>query len=688
VRDWGGMVRRGLRMPPRVIAKRIATELRGEFERLRTPYRRAFKLRALLDALEMRDLASLWKYLAALPYPAVTAPVERAVYDACCPGDSGRILARAEDALAHRVNMLGSGVVELGKDIDWLTDFRSGIGWSNAYYSDIDFSSPDDSADVKVPWELSRLQWLIPLGQAYLLTGEERYAQGARSVLEHWIDHNPYAGSVNWASTMEVALRILSMTWLFHVLNGTQAWGEDAFREKFLLSLYLHVEFVERHVGSSEVNAGVYTVSAAGLVFGGLFFGQGRDAPRWQKKGWAMCSGEITRQVYPDGVGFEGSVSYHRLAMEFFLLPALYRLKRGLSVDAGYSDRLLAMARYTAAYTKPDGMAPLWGDDGGTRAMPFGGQDINDHRFMIGLVGAAFHDLEVTALFSGPRAEIFWLLGQEAATALPHEPVLPGSCAFPDGGYFVMRSRTDHVFIDCAPVGLAGRGGHGHNDCLSFEAVFDGVPLVSDCGTYTYTASFTDRNAFRSTAYHNTPQIDEEEINRFKDPNWLWALHYDALPEVQKWEVDGESALFVGRHRGYGRLLQSVVPERTLLADFSRQALYLADYFDGEGTHTVSEPLHLAPGVEVTEICDDAVFLSAQEKSFCIRWNPNYALVVEDCRISPAYGVIVAATRLVWVRKDSPLEPFALFISPSIGAVEAEAAMRHRLDGRGLPWML
>ncbi len=34
-----------------------------------------------------------------------------------------------------------------------------------------------------------------------------------------------------------------------------------------------------------------------------------------------------------------------------------------------------------------------------------------------------------------------------------------------------MRNNVDHVFIDCGPLGLAGRGGHGHNDCLAFEAV-------------------------------------------------------------------------------------------------------------------------------------------------------------------------------------------------------------------------
>ncbi len=690
MRDWIGTIRRGLRKPPRVIVKRIATELRAQFERLQAPRRRMLTLETLLSTLEAHDLETLWDDLASRAYPAMVAPIDPSHYEACCPGDFSRILSDARNALEHRVEMLGSGPVELGTDIDWMKDFRTGISWPVAYFSDINFSSPDDPGDVKVPWELSRLQWLVPLGQAYLLTGEERYAQGARAIVEHWIDHNPYAETVNWASTMEVALRIISMTWLFHVFHKAIAWRDNAFRTKLLIALFLHVDFTERHVVSSEVNAGVYTVSAAGLVFGGLFFGRGKSAHRWQAQGWKMCSEEIVRQVYPDGVEFEGSISYHRLAMEFFLLPALYRLSLNLPVEGPYRERLVAMAHYTAAYTKPSGMAPIWGDDGGTRALPLGGADINDHRFMIGLVGGAFRDPEVISLFGGPRTEVFWLMGEAVAGSLPEVPILPDSRAFIEAGFFVMRSPEDHIFIDCGPVGLAGRGGHGHNDCLSFEAVLDGVPLVSDRGTLTYTASYTERNIFRSTASHNTPRVDSEEINRFIDPAWLWTLRYDAVPEVSKWETNAEHALFVGSHRGYQRFPQPVLPERTLLADFTKHALYLEDRFTGEGKHEVGETLQLAPNVEIVEVGNDFALLQAEGKRFRIRWRADagYLPTVEPSTVSPAYGVAVDAVKLAWVRSASELRTFALCIVPASDPAGAEAGLRERLNHYGMTWAL
>src|SRR6185436_11064014 len=116
-----------------------------------------------------------------------------------------------------------------------------------------------------------------------------------------------------------------------------------------------------------------------------------------------------------------------------------------------------------------------------------GGQRLNDHRYLAGLIGAAWNVPSLIETLSGPRTEVLWHLGPDAAGFVPRneEPArAPHSTLFPEGGFCVMRNRRDHLFVDCGPVGFGGRGGHGHNDCLSFEAVLDGVRLVTDCGAY------------------------------------------------------------------------------------------------------------------------------------------------------------------------------------------------------------
>ncbi len=140
------------------------------------------------------------------------------------------------------------------------------------------------------------------------MSGDERYALAVEEVLEDWMASNPYAHSVNWACTMEVAMRILSWTWFFHVFCGSAAWADEPFRARFLRTLFLHGEFTERYLEQSDINGNHFTADAAALVFAGLFFGQGAAPRRWSEAGWRHLCRELPRQVLADGVDFEASV--------------------------------------------------------------------------------------------------------------------------------------------------------------------------------------------------------------------------------------------------------------------------------------------------------------------------------------------------------------------------------------------
>lgn len=668
--DLLGKLRRGLRKPPRVIADRVWQMGRAQLERFRWPLRQRLTLSGLLGELDARDLDELWASLAQRAYPACTAPVDRARLDAACPGDAERLLTRAEAALRHEVDLLGSGPVALGQTIDWHTDFKTGLGWPPRYCQDIDYNNPERPSDVKIPWELSRLQWLVPAGQAYLLTGDERYAQGVREVLEQWMAANPVAWSVNWSCTMEPALRILTWSWFFRVFHASTAWADWGFRERFLRTLYLHVEFTERHIERSDINGNHYTADAAGLVVGGLFFGQGRLPRRWAESGWRILCGEIALQVFPDGVDFEASVPYHRLVAELFLWPAMHRLALGQEVNAAYRERLLAMARFTAAYSKPDGQAPLWGDADDARALPFGCQPLNDHRYLVAQIGLSLQEPSLAVGVGGSVGELFWSLSPEIAEwAVQQQPAVVGSSAFEQGGFYVLRGGADHVFVDAGPLGLAGRGGHGHNDCLAFEAVLDGVPLVSDCGAYLYTASYEERNRFRSTAYHNTPQLDGEEINRFIRPDYLWNLHNDALPTVQRWLDDPTHTLLIAEHSGYRRLSDPVAVRRAFLLDKASHGLLVVDKLLGAASHRVEIPLHLCAGVEVERVDEQTLRLNAQGRRWRLEWRGDAALALQHApaRLSPFYGRLQTGTRLAWVAELGLPQTFALSITPEGG---------------------
>ncbi|MGH7194778.1 MAG: heparinase II/III family protein, partial [Candidatus Saccharimonadales bacterium] len=262
----------------------------------------------------------------------------------------------------------------------------------------------------------------------------------------------------------------------------------------------------------------------------------------------------------------------------------------------------------------------------------------------------------------------FWWFGEAAVASCREAPIRqPASGAFAQGGFYVMQNGRDHVFVDCGPVGLAGRGGHGHNDCLSFEAVLDGIKLITDCGSYVYTASYLDRNLFRSTAYHNTPQVDDQEINRYISPMHLWNLRYDAVPEVRTWEAGSVEDIFCGTHAGYRRLPEPVTLVRTIRLDHRRHGLSIKDEFQGSGRHTIRIPLHLALGVKAWSQGEGLIELQAQDRRFVLKWEDpqRWKLRISEGRVSPSYGRLTAAVRLCWEYAGELGPAFVVEIGPN-----------------------
>ncbi len=642
-----------LRKSPVYVLRRLAAEMRAESDRFLEPRRaRAFNVDALLARNGEDSLLALWRRLAEQPWPMPTAHVEAKAIDALVPESSATVLRRAEHACRHEVDLLGSGPTQLGERIDWATDFKTGDRWAEGYFRDIRIVDRTRPSDVKIPWELSRLQWLVPVGQAYLLTGEQRYAECTRAVLDQWIEANPIGQTVNWGIAMEPAMRIFVWTWLFRVFARAPAWQDPGFQGRLLCCLFQHGAFVYRYIERADLNGNHFTADCAALVVAGAFFG-GKEGRRWLADGWADLQREITIQIHEDGVNFEASAAYHRFVGELFMLGGIFAEHSGLAMPAHYRARLAAVARFTAAYTKPDGTSPLWGDADDARALPLGTAAITDHRHLVACIATALDDPELARLTPAGWDEAFWLFGPCALHGRSTHFQPDQSAAFPAGGAYVLRTARGHVFIDCGHVGLNGRGGHGHNDILSFEASLGGVGVVSDAGCFVYTASFEERNRFRATAAHNTPQVDGEEINRFISPDLLWLLRDDSHPLGAHIREQAESVVFEGGHDGYRRLPQPVHVWRTIALYRDLDKLRVTDRFDGEGVHSLQVPLQLAVGWRLVEsVGAAAVFTHGSGVVLRVEWDPesSWKVAVTDGDVATSYGVRSRAPRLEWSR--------------------------------------
>jgi hypothetical protein len=670
VAQFAARAKRALRKSPRYLAARGVEAIRSRAQR---PWSavvpKLVTARTLLREAGAEDIDALWEALSARPF--FLSPGDRAEWADGFIREYGRVRDRiveeADRSIRHEFDLLGSGPVALGECIPWLTDFKTGKTWPLQYCRRIEYNELDRPTDVKIPWELSRCQHFARLGQAYWLTNDDRYAHEFVAEVRSWIDANPYAWSVNWSCAMDVALRAVSWIWGFYFFADAEPCRSREFRALLLQSLYLHGQFVATNLERSDVNGNHYLCDGVGLVFLGTFFGATPRGRKWLKIGHDLVVSEMFNQVTPDGVDFEQSTAYHRLVLEAFLTSYLLLEKHGEAIPQDAWARLERMCEYVDAYTKPNGLAPLVGDADDGRVQTLGSQPIGDHRYLLSTAAVRFGRDDFKARAERFFDESFWTLGPDGLArfrALREVAPSTHSRAFADGGFYVLRSADAHVFIDCGEVGMRGRGGHGHNDVLSFELFLNGVNVVTDCGAYLYTASREWRNAFRSTEFHNGVQVDDEEVNRFVSPDALWQLVYDAHPVdpvlTRRRSVDS----FCGSHDGYERLTYPVAHTREYVLSRERPRLLVSDSLTGTGWRQLTWRFHLDPAITPEPDGGTVRLSNGTQQVWMI---PDVStldarLDMEDGWVSPSYGVRVPTKVLVWrARVSLPVKASFLF---------------------------
>jgi uncharacterized heparinase superfamily protein len=572
------------------------------------------------------------------------------------PEHAAAVLAAAERTDGLVFDVLGSGPVSLGPSVNWHRDFKSGREWPLDLAWRMDYTNLDAPSDVKVPWELSRFHCAAWLGQAYWITGHERWAERFRALVESWWEANPPGRGVNWAVPMELAIRAANWILAFGWFHGAASMDE-AFWLRLLGSLWRHGEVIRGNLEYQRRLGNHYITNGMGLVLLGACFGDTRTGRGWLRDGQRILEREIRRQVHPDGVDYEKSVSYHRLVLECFYLGFIRGEAAGLRFSPGFRARLARMFNFTAAYTRPDGSTPLVSDADDGRVLRLAPADaITDHRHALAVGAALFGASELTVAAPRWHAEPLWLLGpgaQAGRAPVPAAPPRPRSCAFPDAGYYVMRGPDTHTFLDAGEIGFAGDSGHGHNDTLSFELHAPGGTFIVDSGTYLYTSDPPAHRAFASTRAHNTLVVDGREVADFAG---LWHLAADTTaPRVQEWITGEDEDRWVAEHHGYGRLAAPVVHRRSVRFERAARRWTLRDSLIGRGHHTAELFLHLHPDATVRRVTEREV--EVRLGSGALRIGCSDAIAIESGWVAPSYGVKRRAAVLRVVHEEqTPFE--------------------------------
>jgi len=580
-------------------------------------------------------------------------------------GQADRILTEAEKLCAHKFDLLGYENLDFGPEIDWHFDPVNRKQVPLRPWFRIDFLNFDSVGDHKIIWELNRHQHLLTLAKAWLLGGEERFAKEIVAQWYDWQRANPYPLGINWASTLEVAFRSISWIWLARSLEGCT--GVPArFHNDLVSATAFNASYMERFL-STYFSPNTHLLGEAlALFFIGTQYPGLKASAGWRTLGWRILLEEAQKQVRPDGVYFEQSLYYHVYALDFFLHARQLAMLNKIAVPGEFDSVLNRMADVIQSLCQAGPPEGFGDDDGGRLFDPR--RNHTEHTVdPLALAAVMFkrHDLPSAGL----TEEALWLFGPQATKHFEHASTdrPAASCAFPDGGVYVIASEAripTQITIDAGPQGT-GKSGHGHADALSIRVAISGRRFLVDSGSGCYVCPGDTRNRLRGTAAHNTVRIDGQDQAIPQGP-FAWS----SLPQVvtDRWIVGKSFTFYSGHHTGYLRLQDPVLHRRDVL-HIDGSFCLVRDVLTGKEMHEVEIAWHLAPDL-VMENSQGAFVASADGTKLAVLpdSSANWLYASEKYQISPAYGKLKSAIRVAGRAKlELPEEHGTLLIA---GAAE------------------
>lgn len=215
------------------------------------------------------------------------------------------------------------------KPIDWQRDFKSGFRFDAKviYFKQRGLFEKGKGIDLKVPWELSRLQHIPQLLiQAHQENEQKEHLvkEGICQLLD-FVMTNPVGMGVNFNCAMDVGIRMANMVVSIDLCKQIASDHMTPEIENILAQyLYQQMEFVLEELEYNNGNtSNHYLGNISGLLFASAYLSPTLLTNQALAFAIQELNTNVLRQFYEDGGNFESSINYHRLSAEMVLYSAL-----------------------------------------------------------------------------------------------------------------------------------------------------------------------------------------------------------------------------------------------------------------------------------------------------------------------------------------------------------------------------
>lgn len=385
-------------------------------------------------------------------------------------------------------------------NMDYVTKY---ILNSNEHWSSYSLYQTEKIFDIKRIWEIARLQFLIAPAYLYKVTNDDKYATYVVSIILDFIEKNKYPYGPNWNTTMEVGIRLTNLIFAYDMVKKSP---EIKISEKTRIYLSIaehrkHILLFPEKLGNVKYNH--YLGGLLGEIISGCFL-RNIIGEKYFKNTISKFNTEVLSQFLSDGGNFEGSTYYHRLSLE--MVGVMYDVYQSFNYEIPdlVEMRLIKAVHFYKNLMTNEGYYPQIGDnDSGEIIRLFTSTNNNRNLILLSYLKSIFRNNKKMK-FNDSNNQFETLL-------------------YNNSNIGVFKSNKIKLYFSAVNSQKYKLGSHNHNDILSFEIVYDDLPIIVDPGTGNYTYDRTLRNKLRSIDCHSTVSFNNLEQRLMSSNVFYWS---------------------------------------------------------------------------------------------------------------------------------------------------------------------
>lgn len=365
--------------------------------------------------------------------------------------------------------------------------------------------------DVKIIWEINRLQFLPLMAVDFLKTKDTKILNRITSIIKEWDSKNPYDVGINWYSNLEVAIRSISLL-LTHILLYDHIKSKEI--EELIFKHGYHVYKDINYTEKCIPNNHLIGEATALYILGNIF--ESPESKKWINKSKVILNDYI-EHLRDDGTYKEASLSYHRFVFQMYLLVYLFAIKfQDNFIENPLTNKLVKAYIFLKSIEKPDGSFPQFGDWDDGVYYKLNNEPIGNYKYFVDTLGYIVGNNDEKNLEVEILEQLFGNIKIGESYKNNFSDFNNVYRLFEIGKYGVYKDNNIYLFINNQEQIF-----HSHADGLSTELSLNGKNILIDSGTYNYNLDKELRQYFRSTRAHNTVYLGLDQSTQIGSFRWI-----------------------------------------------------------------------------------------------------------------------------------------------------------------------